>query len=208
MNYELLQHLIQEVAVFEAEHGTGDIGTFSSWLVGRTTGKERPVEAEGHYNLNEIIASFLGQMEAYNKHYTKKVLRESQLAGQNDYVFLIILERLGDQRKTDLISLALMEVSSGIEVIRRLLRIGLIEDYPDPHDRRSKRVRLTTAGRQILADLRPGMDNIGELVTGNLTEREKNQLARILQKLAVYHKKIWQQDQDADLTDLLERYRP
>ncbi|MEL7222992.1 MAG: hypothetical protein AAGJ93_16840, partial [Bacteroidota bacterium] len=123
MNYELLQHLIQEVAVFEAEHGTGDIGTFSSWLVGRTTGKERPVEAEGHYNLNEIIASFLGQMEAYNKHYTKKVLRESQLAGQNDYVFLIILERLGDQRKTDLISLALMEVSSGIEVIRRLLRI-------------------------------------------------------------------------------------
>ena len=79
-----------------------------------------------------------------------------------------------------------MEVSSGIEVIRRLLRIGLIEDYPDPHDRRSKRVRITTAGRQILTDLRPGMDNIGELVTGNLTEREKNQLARILQNLNTF----------------------
>ena len=206
-----MQQLIQEVAAFEAEHGAGDIGTFSSWLVGRTTAPKPETKAdlaEGHYNVNEMIASFLGQMEAYSKHYSKKILRDSQLANQNDYVYLIILDRLGDQRKTDLISLALMEVSSGIEVIRRLLRNGMIEDYPDPHDKRSKRVRLTAQGKQALKELASDMDQIGTLVTGNLTEQEKNQLARILQKLAVYHKKIWQQDQDTDLPVLLKRYVP
>lgn len=33
--------------------------------------------------------------------------------------------------------------SSGIEIIRRLLRVSLIEEFPDESDNRATRVRLT-----------------------------------------------------------------
>lgn len=209
MNYELLQQLIREVANFEAEHGQADLATFSSWLVDRSVQNNADLSNTipvGHYDINEAIASYLGKMEAYAKHYTKKILRDSELASQNDYVFLIILERLGDHRKTDLISRAIMEVSSGTEVIKRLMRNGLIEDYPDPKDKRSKQVRLTEKGRTVLNKLNSSMEQLGSIVSGNLTEQEKHQLARLLQKLEVHHQQIWDNDQEASLEDILARY--
>lgn len=206
MNYGLARALLERLEAFERQHGEGDLVTFAAWLqeAVEDTGTVRLGPAR--MRLEDAIAAQMGQLWAHVKHYGKKVLKDGPLVSLNDYVFLLILAQWGDQRKTDLISLALMEVSPGIEVIRRLLRNGLVEDYDDPDDRRSKRVRISARGEEVLRSIDGPMNQMSTIVSGNLSRDEKRQLVRLLRKLVLHHEQIWREDQSSTLEEIASKY--
>ncbi len=68
-------------------------------------------------------------------------------------------------------------------LVRGLEEQGLVERALDPEDRRGFRIRLSEAGRRLMADTMPlHMRFMNELVAG-LTPEEKAELAALLQKL-------------------------
>lgn len=48
-----------------------------------------------------------------------------------------------------------LEAPTGIEIIKRLLSKGLIQEFNDSEDKRAKRVQLTDAGKTELERLKP-----------------------------------------------------
>ena len=97
----------------------------------------------------------------------------------------------------------IMEKTSGTDIINRLLKQGLIEQYDDSVDKRSVRVQITQAGRIELLSIMPNMQMVSQIVAGNLTETEKNMLAYSLRKLEVFHNDIFMNKKGNDLSDLL-----
>ena len=62
------------------------------------------------------------------------------------------------------------------EIIRRLIRNDLVEEFPDQDDRRAKRIKLTAAGKKEL-------DAFFEGFVRDLPSEERAQLSGLLDKL-------------------------
>ena len=102
--------------------------------------------------------------------------------------------------------MGLMELSPGREVIRRLLRLELIEEFPDPDDGRAKRVQLTAKGREMYQQVETEIDKVGKIISGNLTLEEKHHMVAMLGKLVHFHYPIWYADADSGLDVIVEKY--
>lgn len=208
MNATLLRQLIDHLEVFEKETGQHDLAAFITWM----QGKDLPVPTaaparEDHFSIDGQIAATLSVLQQHARHYVKTALKDSPLVGVNDFGFLAILFYREDSlRKTELINQGYNELSPGMEVVRRLLRHGLIEDFDDPDDRRARRVRLTEQGRTVFLGIIEEMEKASRIVTGNLDDREKIQLLNLLQKLQQFHDPIWKRDWGLSLNEILQKY--
>ena len=79
----------------------------------------------------------------------------------------------------------------GMLIITRLLRQGLIEQTDSDLDKRSKLIRITERGLQILENQMEKIRQATNIVAGNLTHAEKMELIRILNKLDRFHYPIF-----------------
>ncbi len=213
MNYQSLKTLIDSLAEFEEETGRqGDLPAFSLWLYEKIYPHQSSVVAKegGNYqpSYDELISTGIASLWQHARHYIKTALRDSPLKGINDFIFLLILREFGDMRKSDLINRTLLEFSPGMEVIRRLLRRDLIEDYDDPDDGRSRRVKITNKGMNALEVAMPKIKEVNRLVAGKLDHEEKITLLRTIQKLQHFHDPIWREHHGEEVDRIIERYLP
>ena len=73
----------------------------------------------------------------------------------------------------EIIDLHNLEAPSGIEIIKRLLRNKLIEEFADEEDRRAKRIQITKKGAEELESIEPQITKIFTKFTENLELDEK-----------------------------------
>ncbi|WP_459675944.1 MarR family winged helix-turn-helix transcriptional regulator [Acidisoma sp. 7E03] len=86
---------------------------------------------------------------------------------------LLYLGRLGDGlRQTDLATALMIESASLVRLVDALERCGLAERLEDPEDRRSKRVWMTPAGREIYAKVAAVHESIAESMVQAVTPEE------------------------------------
>ncbi len=69
-------------------------------------------------------------------------------------------------------------------MLSRMKRDGLVTESAAEADGRQKRIRLTDAGRALMADLLPHHYQRVSQIMGRLTEAEQEELIRLLEKLA------------------------
>lgn len=150
-----------------------------------------------------IINTLLVHLNRYAKSYSKSAIFGSEFSTQDEFIYLINLKAHGSMSKMQLIQLNVHDKPAGMQIISRLINQGWIGQADSQTDRRSKIIFITQEG---IAALEKQMKNIRKatnVVAGNLTENEKYQLIRLLQKLDHFHKPIYQQNLTAD--DLLEK---
>ena len=109
--------------------------------------------------------------------------------------------------KSELITKQVMEKTSGSEVIRRLIKRGLMAESPDENDKRSVRVSITKSGREEILRLLPQMSDVTKIVEGNLTSEEINTLSYILKKLDYFHNDIYMNMRSASVKDIVRLSR-
>lgn len=139
------------------------------------------------YQLENNIGRLFVYMSRYAKFYIKKALEDTPLQSPEDFTCLSILLTHDNLLKSDLISRNMQEKTSGTEVIKRLLNAKLVTQYDDEKDKRSKRLSITTTGRELLYRVFKDMRNVGTVVNGTLTTTEKLILQHLLQKLEDFH---------------------
>jgi DNA-binding MarR family transcriptional regulator len=152
---------------------------------------------------NTDISILIVLLFRYAKGYIKKALKDSQIKTADEFSFLITLFTNESMIKTELIQNQIMEKTSGTDIINRLLKQGLIEQYDDSVDKRSVRVQINQAGRKELLSIMPKMQIVSQIVAGNLNDTEKNMLAYSLRKLEVFHNDLFMNKKGSDLSDLL-----
>ena len=88
--------------------------------------------------------------------------------------------------------------SSGMGVIKRLLKKGIIEEFPNPDDKRGKFLRLTKKGKEAVEGGYQKAPMAANLVSKNLNEKEKKRLLHLLKKLDSFHYPIYLNENQKD----------
>ncbi len=207
MSYESIKSLIDHFETFEKTTGQNDLGQFANWLNRSLNGpKLEEAAPSGEEQLDQGILQSFGELSHHARHYVKKLIRDTPLSSWNDLVVVIVLYHMGSQRKSDVIQRSLMDLSPGIEVLKRLLKRGIIVEEPDQVDKRAKRVELSAEGRKLYEALQIDMKITGQIVGGNLSIDEKWQILPLLQKLVHFHEPIFVHDAGASLQEIFSKY--
>ena len=213
----ILKELIDYLSLYEQEADAAGRGVNFTDFLGFLNGHHAPKnvkvsELRGSFPAEELterdgpdtdISILIVLMFRYAKGYIKKALKDSKINTADEFSFLITLMTHESLSKTELITKQVMEKTSGTEIINRLLKLGLLEQFSDEVDRRSIRVKITVAGRLELVKVLPHMQTVSQIVTGNLNDAEKGTLAYILRKLEHYHNDIFLNKKEVELNQLL-----
>lgn len=156
MKTELLHNLIDLVEEFNKTKSSGTLEEFVIWLNGKFF---QPEDSDGHQEQLDIMLAFqISMLNKSIKKQTKEVISESSLSSLDGYSFLLHLDQEDSLRKMELIEMHNLEAPTGIEIIKRLLTKGLIQEFNDAEDKRAKRVKLTKDGKKELERLKPLID--------------------------------------------------
>jgi DNA-binding MarR family transcriptional regulator len=151
------------------------------------------------------ISILIVLMNRYARGYIKQAMQDSLLHTPDEFSFLITLMTFKSLHKSELIKRQVMEKTSGTEVIRRLLKKGMIKESADQNDKRSKKISITKYGRDEVLRILPIMSNVSEIIAGNLSNEEINTLSYLLKKLNHFHNDIYMNKKEMSLNDILQK---
>ncbi len=212
---KLIKELIDYVESYKVEVGNSDIKEFSVYLRDKVLCTE-PKAAEPEPETLDYMkykdypevefSTLLTSLYRFARHYVKKAFTSSSIKTLDEFGFLATLLKEKSLLKNELITRHIMEMSSGSEILKRLIKNNLVYEYPDARDKRAKRVSLTEKGFQEVVNAFNDMHKVSEIVIGNLSQTEITEAITVLNKLNFYHLHIHQDDKSTDLMDIHQKY--
>jgi DNA-binding MarR family transcriptional regulator len=109
--------------------------------------------------------------------------------------------------KTELINKMVYDKTTGIELINRLIKQGLITEAENPADKRSKLIHVTESGRGVLFSSFEELNKVSQIIPGRLNADELMTLIHLLDKLDNHHLNIWDEHKDSDLDTILGAHK-
>jgi MarR family transcriptional regulator, lower aerobic nicotinate degradation pathway regulator len=217
--YDLLKQLIEQVEDYEKGKKASDnlhLTDFAQFLSQKTqatptefTRLNEPIVFNGGEIVsadNTELGTLVSLMYRYVKIYAKRAMENSPLNNVDDFSYLIILLAHGAMSKTELISHNAHEKTTGMEIIKRLTKLGFLAQTAAPTDGRSQFVSISAEGQQVLFPLLTEMRKVSTIANGNLTETELQTLIHLLHKLETFHKDVLNNEKTVDLNGILEKY--
>ena len=163
------------------------------------------IEDDPQNRIATDVSILISLMFRYAKNYIKKALKGSRINSADEFSFLISLLTYDSLSKQELINLQVMEKTSGIEIINRLIKKGFISQHDDDADKRSKRIMMTISGRQQLLAILPQMKVVSKIILGKLTMDEQHMLVYLLRKLDHFHNDIFLNEKNFELEDIIAK---
>lgn len=204
MNYNLIKDVLDLLAEFQLDNSVGhqyvqDVNGFKNWLVDKYGAGYKKVEPDWEGKLigrstESAIASLVVHMNRFGKNYFKAAIYGSPFSTQEDVIYLIVLKFSHNLTKMDLIKKNVHEKPVGMQIINRLIANGWVEQQDSIIDKRSKILSITKKGLSALDDIMTKVRQATEIVSGNLSEDEKIELVRLLNKLNDFHLPIYEKN--------------
>lgn len=212
MTYKLnlLRQLIDHVEEYEHIHENSDIKEFSLYLKDKVIMDEETSSTKYDKSKFRDFKSFpevefstlITNLNRFAKHYMKKAFHDSKINTLDEFGFLATLLREESLLKNELINRHLLEISSGSEIIKRLIKNGLIQEMPDENDKRAKRVSLTQIGKIEIFESFDEMHKVSEIIIGNLKPDEIRDALGVFNKLNYFHLQIHKEDKNSTIDEI------
>ena len=213
MNFELLTNIIEAFKQHQLSENSSDknsLTDFAKWINNQEEIKSEvelvlPTAHISNYQIEVEISTMVISLNRYSRLLIKKGLIGFPELVSEDFTYLYTLMDVESMTKIKLIEKNVHEKPTGLEVIKRLLKHGLVAEKNDEHDKRSKQVFLTDKGRALFFATIEQMNKIAKVVSGDLSQNEKKQLHRLLKKLANFHNPIYLSNKEVSIDELVER---
>jgi DNA-binding MarR family transcriptional regulator len=113
--------------------------------------------------------------------YANIALQDTGLSQIEEFGILITIHRLSeDPKKTEVIQSNIIQLSSGTNMLERLKKKGLLKEYDDPVDRRSKRLKLTEEGKKAVQKGTSRMGKLARMMLRELDDEDKQLCIQLL----------------------------
>lgn len=201
MKYDILKSVIDLVEEFEIENSLeniypDDIEGFKRWI--NVKYNSQGLETEPYWEGKEsgrsaesVISTLIVHMNRYAKSYSKSAIYGSDFSSQEDFIYLINLKAFGEMTKMDLIKKNVHEKPAGMQIINRLISQGWVNQTDSEIDKRSKVLKISFKGLNVLENQMDRIRKATEIVTGDLNHPEKMELIKLLNKLNKFHQRIY-----------------
>jgi DNA-binding MarR family transcriptional regulator len=207
--HQVCTQVLEALLIYQKEnHSQISPSDFAHWMIEREKQGSIPnrtdkVSAISVNEIEEEISRLLVLMYRYAKGHLKTYLADFEDMNQEDFTYIYALKRSVSLTKIQLIEMNIHDKTTGLEVIRRLVKSGMIVESKDEQDKRSIRLRLTPKGENSFLTLKNETRKVAKLITGELVSDEKYNLYQMLIKLDAFHQPLFSSKHKADLDTLL-----
>ena len=187
---------------FIEEHPQGGVREFASWILMNTDPLRKasvwpeaePVLKSG-MRLSEAFPEsedflswfFMGRLIRYVKFYTKAMMTAHGMANPDEFLFLSLVNEMDRPTKKEVCVAHATELTTGMDILRRLLKQGFIEEFADERDGRSKRLLITQKGKDVIGAMQKELLRLEPNVLADLNETDRKGFLQTLQYLNNYH---------------------
>lgn len=153
---------------------------------------------------DEYIGWAWGRMMSFTLIWEKKAFANEPIHNLSELgVALFVMSHEGCS-KSEVAQHSLAEKTTIFEIIKRLVKNGILEEKLNETDKRSKHLKLTAQGKAICFSLMKRAQEVSQHLVGNLDKSEKVNLFDSLIKLDGYHQHCYQQYKNEDWEKLKE----
>ncbi len=182
--------VVELVCLFQmyfSESGNDNLKNFSAWLsknADNNSSSDILIDEEKQ-NI-EIIDSFI-RISKFIKLYNKEVFQNHTIKTLDEYKFLLTVDKLENPAKSDVYTETITELTTGAKIMKRLIIMGLIKETDDKMDKRIKRLKLTTKGKNELEAVSNNINANNDLIMAYTNDNDKNTLLSILKTIDGFH---------------------
>lgn len=185
--------LVAQWGAFEETHPGAGIEDFCRHYLaskkkpveGRLVGGVTPALTEG------LLLKIIGRIHKLHTGYAAMALEGTGLHQIEEFGMLVTIHQEKNPRKSEIVYANLFELSSGTDMLNRLKKRGLIREFPDKEDKRSKRVELTPAGTKAVERGRVQIGKVARMMTADLTDDDKQLCIQLLKNIEIKFSAAW-----------------
>ncbi|MFW5687787.1 MAG: MarR family winged helix-turn-helix transcriptional regulator [Bacteroidota bacterium] len=216
--YNKIKELIDFWSEFEQKTGSHDLADFGRWLsCASQEGKKNALkgkeilstETDDHMAFYKQMSSgrqfltLLSRASRFVDFYMKKAFEELEITSRLEFQFLVSIKEMKNPRKTDVIYFNLVEISTGVETLKRLQKGGMVLDFPDESDKRIKRLKLTEKGEMVLSAALEKFELLDQLVQSFGKDESWQAFIPSLTWFNDFHNEIYFRHKDRPFNDLM-----
>ncbi len=139
--------------------------------------------------LNSEAGYLIGRLYKFLKIYTKNILKECNFSSLDEFGILAYIDLKTVCSKKDAISETLIDNTTGIDIIKRLIKKEFVNEKTNPDDKREKLVSTSEKGKFALTSLYIKLGSVQDLLIG-MEDKEKINLVNFLKRLDIFHTEI------------------
>jgi DNA-binding MarR family transcriptional regulator len=224
--YQTIQKLITCWEEFEETNSSVSIQDFGQWLLQnsdketsdnnissfRDVDLDLPVYLKYEQSLDQKnhLLDLISRISRLHEFYIRKFLTNLPINTRLEFVFLYTIDIMGGAKKTEVINVHLVEFTTGMDIIKRLLNQKLIVESLNEADKRSKLVHTTEAGKAVLNNSLRQMDAEKEMFLACINTNKWKKIMSTLEELNSFHNSIYlkhNNKNDAELINLVASLR-
>jgi DNA-binding MarR family transcriptional regulator len=186
--------LVNAWADFETKYPKGSIEDFcrhhlarqrNRTVKGRLVGGVIPPFNDG------LLLKIFGRITKLNMFYANKALEGTEINQIEEFGVLATISQDINPRKTDVIYSNLLDLSSGSDMLNRLKKRGLIREYRDEKDKRSRRVELTVKGKRTMELCYEKISRNVRMLMYDLNHDDKELCVHVLKDIEIKFSALW-----------------
>lgn len=199
--------LVNEWAAFESNYPNGSIEDFCRhYLINKqvesTEDNANMVGGVVPPDNTILLMKLMGRITRLFLMYAETAKDKTQLKQFEDFNMLNTTFHLGNGRKTEVIYSALSELSTGIDNLNRLKKMGYIAEKDDPEDKRSKRISITPKGRTVLFKCYDVFGRVNKMLLKDMPQDDIALCIQLLKDVEIKFSGMWQQHKGKDFEDI------
>lgn len=209
-SFDELQNLLKHWETFKNQGGS-DLGQFGDFLSNR---EKKPTSSDlvmGAYPkeapLEPMIGYLWARMLRYTSFLTKKALEDTPIKSLDEFGVMITVKEFKDPKKSEVVKESLLETTTCFEIIKRLVKIGLIKEVADESDQRVRRTMLTDEGTIAFEKIQKKVFLLSQILVGHSSTEDKVTLTRILKSLDDFHTQLDVHHQKDSIEEIFVRTR-
>ena len=146
------------------------------------------------------LSRMLGRVASLQRTYLKLALKENLNIEPEWYFFLHAIDTRKSTRKTDIISYNLLfEPTTGIDILNRMIRAGLLTETVDPSDKRARLLGITKEGKTTLRQARRLAQQIADKFFGDIPAPQQKAILQHLNEIEEQFGSLLMEDRSAAL---------
>jgi DNA-binding MarR family transcriptional regulator len=197
--------LVNLWGAFEKKHPEGSIEDFCRHhLASQQKQKEkRPLGGGVIPPVNDgLLLKIIGRISKLTMSYANLALRGTDLNQIEEFGILLTIQQEKNPKKTEIIYANLFELSSGTDMLNRMKKRGLIKEYMDKEDKRSKRIELTAKGAKVAQECKIRILKNATLMMNDLSNDDKELCIQLLKNVEMKFSALWQSHKSKAFDDI------
>ncbi|MDX2002501.1 MAG: winged helix DNA-binding protein [Chitinophagales bacterium] len=183
MNGHPIVQLLSDYLLYQENHPTSSVDDYCRYRLLKSIDPPKKEIAGGLHppSVTSLLVKILARIGKLTFIFSESALKDLGLKTFDEFGALSAIGIMQQPNKANVATAMLVEYSTAVEIINRLIKRGLATELADINDKRAKLLQLTPKGEVLLKKCYERMDKLTTMMLSELPELNKHICVALLQ---------------------------